>query len=184
MNAAPQLLSHWWSQPVADEQAWWASTWEAAAATDHALGTSLVDELRSAAEADGDALLEEYERLLVGPGQVACNPYESLWRTGQPRLEQGRLMGEAAGEVTQVYGDLSLQISDRAHELPDHIAVEWEALGYAMDSGAGEEADKLLRDHLLEWMPSFCAAVEAETTHPFYRTLAQITPAWTAALAV
>jgi len=183
MNGAPQLLSHWWSRPVDEELAWWRDTWEAAVATDEALGTCLVDELRAAAETGGDGLLEEYERLLVGPGQVPCNPYESLWRAGQPRLEQGRLMAAVAGEVTQVYGDLGLRVGEGAHELPDHVAVEWEALAYAVDSGADEQAERLLRDHLAEWMPGFCAAVGAETTHPFYRTLAQITSAWTAALA-
>ena len=183
MNPAPELLSHWWSRPAGEERHWWAGTWEAAAAAEDTLGTSLVAELRSAAEADSDGLLNEYERLLVGPGRVPCNPYESLWRSGQPRLEQGRLMAAVAGEVAQVYRELGLQLSGDAHELPDHIAVEWEALAYAADCGADEEAETLLRGHLAQWMPEFCAAVETETTHPFYRTLAQITAAWTAALA-
>lgn len=183
MSAAPQLLSHWWSRPVAEERAWWADAWEAAAATDELLGTSLVDELRGAAADDGDALLEEYERLLVGPGQVPCNPYESLWREGQPRLEQGRLMATAAGEVVRLYADLGLRVAADAHELPDHVAVEWEALAYAVERGAEEEAERLLRDHLGRWMPAFCAAVATETEHPFYRALAELTPAWTAALA-
>lgn len=183
MNAASQLLSHWWSRPVPEEVAWWEDTWEAAAATEELLGTCLVDELRAAVEAGEDSLLDEYERLLVGPGQVPCNPYESLWRSGQPKLEQGRLMAAVAGEVVQVYAGLGLQVGGGTSELPDHIAVEWEALAYALESGDEEHADRLLREHLAQWMPAFCAAVEGETTHPFYRALAQLTPAWTAALA-
>ena len=183
MSVPAQLLSHWWSRPVAEERAWWAETWDAAATAEEALGTCLVDELHSAAEVGGDALLEEYERLLVGPGRVSCNPYESLWRTGQPRLEQGRLMAAVAGEVAQIYRELDLRISEDAHELPDHVAVEWEALAYAAENGAEEEAEELLRGHLAQWMPDFCDAVETETTLAFYRTLAQLTSAWTAALA-
>lgn len=183
MSAAPQLLSHWWSRPVTEEVAWWADAWEAAAATEEGLGTVLVDELRDAVAADESTLLEEYERLLVGPGRVPCNPYESLWRNGQPRLEQGRLMAAVAGDVVQLYAELGLRVGSGTHELPDHIAVEWEALAYAIENGDEQHADRLLREHLSQWMPGFCAAVAADAVHPFYRALAQLTPAWTASLA-
>ena len=44
------------------------------------INTELLDGLRAAvAAADPELLLEEYERLLVGPGRAPCAPYESLW---------------------------------------------------------------------------------------------------------
>jgi len=92
-------------------------------------------------------------------------------------------MATAAVEVAQVYRDLELRVSPEAHELPDHVVVEWEALAYSLEQGADVAADLLARAHLAQWMPAFCAAVGAETTLPFYRVLARLTDTWTAALA-
>jgi TorA maturation chaperone TorD len=76
-----------------------------------------------------------------------------------------------------------LSVRSSAHELPDHVAIEWEALAYAVEQGADEQAEQLARNHLAGWMPAFCAAVATETTVPFYETLTRLTLAATAALA-
>ena len=79
-----------------------------------------------------EELLDEYERLFVGPGRTPCPPYESLWLGGQPRLEQGRLMGAASVAVADLYRGLGLDVAAAAHELPDHVAIELEALAFAL----------------------------------------------------
>ena len=184
MSVPADLLAHWWSQPDPDQRRWWADAWDAAAESDRLLATNLVSDLHAAFDSSReDELLEEYERLLVGPGRIPCPPYESLWREGQPRLEQGRVMAAAAAETATLYRQLGLQLRPAAHELPDHVAIEWEALAYALQQKAHEPARHLLHEHLARWMPGFCASVADETTEPFYRVLAQLTPAWTAALA-
>lgn len=154
-------LASWWSRPNGDEVAGW----------DDPPGP--VDE----------ELLDEYERLFVGPGRVPCPPYESLWRTDAPRREQGRLMAACAVEVARIYAQLGLRVRADAHELPDHLVVELEALAFALEQGADDAAAALQREHLASWLPPFCARVEAETTHPFYRALAQRTPGLVAAIA-
>jgi TorA maturation chaperone TorD len=118
----------------------------------------------------------------AGPGRVPCAPYESLWRNDVSRFEQGSLMGAPADAVGRIYRGLGVQLRSDAHELPDHIQVEWEALACALDRDAIEHAHALLRDHLAVWMAPFCAAVAGETQAPFYAALAGLTPAWTAAL--
>jgi len=35
----------------------------------------------------------EYNRLFVGPGALACPPYESVYRRDRPESERGMLMG-------------------------------------------------------------------------------------------
>ena len=113
------------------------------------VSSASVDVLRGAAEeVEPDALREEYERLLVGPGRVPCAPYESLWRGDQPRREQGRLMAACAAEVARLYADIGLRVRPDAHELPDHLVVEWEALAYAFEHEAADAAALLVRDHL------------------------------------
>ena len=111
-------------------------------------------------------------------------PYESAWGGSTARRPgNGELMGAAAEQVQAVYGELGLQLRTDGHELPDHLVVEWEALACALERRAPTAAAFLLDEHLGRWMVPFCAAVAAETELPFYRELAQITPAWTAALA-
>jgi putative dimethyl sulfoxide reductase chaperone len=186
---AAALLTAWWSRPVEAELAAWEASWPAAVEAAEALGLDAgpVEELGgSAARAGADELLDEYERLFVGPGRTPCPPYESLWVDGQPRLEQGRLMGAPTVAVADLYRTLGLDVSTAAHELPDHVAIELEALAVALgaDGPAGEAARRaLLHEHLLGWLPALCAAVEREARQPFYAVLARVTTAWVEQLA-
>jgi len=173
---AARLLASWWSRPTAEERERWAAAWEDA----FELEPERVAALRDAAEeAAPEALLEEYERLFVGPGRVPCAPYESLWREDLPRRERGRLMGDAADDVVRIYRETGLRVRAGAHELPDHVAVEWEALAYALEQGADDAAEGLARMHLAAWMGPFCSAVATATAEPFYALLAELTSAWT-----
>lgn len=185
---AARLLAAWWSRPTADELERWAYSWPAAYAAAELLElrADAVDELRAAVEQVGvgvEALLEEYERLLVGPGRAPCAPYESLWRDDVPRRERGHLMGSCAADAVRIYRDLGLRVHPGAHELPDHLVVEWEALAYAFEHEAAVASCELAQSHLVLWIPPFCAAVARETEQPYYRALARLTPEWTTALA-
>jgi TorA maturation chaperone TorD len=183
---AAQLLACWWSRPVEEETAVWAGAWSDA----HLAGASLgrdraeVESLERAAACDMSQLVEEYERLFVGPGRVPCPPYEALWRDEGQRREQGRLMSTATAAVARLYRSLDLAVRHDAHELPDHVAVELEALAYALDTEGPDEqiAQELLTQHLLIWMLKLCAAVEEEAQLGFYRSLARLTPHWLAAI--
>lgn len=183
---AARLLAAWWSRPTGEELERWDAVWSAARDVADVLDGSpaAVDELEAALDdAQPDALLEEHERLLAGPGRTPCAPYESLWRADAPRREQGRLMGTSAADAARIYAELGLRVRPAAHELPDHLVVELEALAYAHEHGAGEAAEALAREHLALWLPAFCAAVGAETEQPFYAALARLTREWAAALA-
>ena len=75
-------------------------------------------------------------------------------------------MGAASTAVADLYHELGLDVAGAAHELPDHIAIELEALAYAAgrdDPAAARVADALLGEHLGTWVPAFCHAVEAES---------------------
>ena len=185
---AATLLSRWWSRPVEVELAGWDASWPAAAETAEALGLDAgpVEELAACSGTLTEELLDEYERLFVGPGRTPCPPYESLWLGGQPRLEQGRLMGAASVAVADLYRGLGLDVAGAVHELPDHVAIELEALAFALraEGAAAEEARRaLLHEHLLSWLPALCAAVEREARQPFYAVLARVTTAWIERLA-
>jgi len=88
-------------------------------------------------------------------------------------------MAAAATDVERIYRELGLQVRADVHELPDHLVVEWEALAYALEHDAEDEAAELGREHLASWVPAFCAAVASETEQPFYAALARVTSGWT-----
>ena len=180
--AAVLLLTRWWSQPTDAERDAWDVLWEDArsAAESLEIDTELLDGLRAAvARADPELLLEEYERLLVGPGCAPCAPYESLWHADT--REQGSLMGAPAEAVPAIYRGIGLDIRPDAHELPDHLLLECEALACALER-APAAARALLDDHLGAWIGPFCTAVAAAADEPFYVRLAELTPGWLAAV--
>ena len=183
------MLCGWWSRLVQTEVAGWDDGWLLAfrLAEDLGLEPGAVGDLAAARHAaTPDDLLDEYERLFVGPGLTPCPPYESLWQERVTGPERGRLMGAASAAVVDLYHELGLDVAGAAHELPDHIAVELEALACAAerdDPAAARVADALLGEHLSTWVPAFCRAVEAESESPFYAALAHITGAWIEALA-
>jgi len=181
---AARLLAHWWSRPTPEEVDGWSGSWPDARRVAGSLGLDPLDveELERAADSPAGSLAEEYERLFVGPGRVPCSPYEALWREDGPRRERGSVMGTATQEVIRLYGELGLAVRHDAHELADHVAVEWEALAYALEAGS-PVAEPLLGDHLAVWLPAFCARVEQEAGHDFYRALARATPAFAEGLA-
>jgi TorA maturation chaperone TorD len=88
-------------------------------------------------------------------------------------------MGPAATAVSSIYKELGLTLDEGTRELPDHVMIEWEALAYALERGATQASQALLRDHLSQWMPPFCDAVAQAASEPFYIELAALTSAWT-----
>ncbi len=128
--------------------------------------------------AKSPGLAAEFERLFVGPGPVPCPPYESYWRDDAPFLLRRTLMGPCTVELVGLYSRLGLQVSPLAAELPDNVAVEFEALAVAVQEGRDDLVADLLHGHLAHWLPAFCAGVTRETLSPFYRALATDTAQW------
>lgn len=126
-------------------------------------------------------MLTEYERLFVGPGHLPCPPYESVWRTDVAAYQRQSLMGPCVTDLYRLYAQLGIDPSDA--ELPDHVAVELEALSYALslpDGGGEPVAASLLTDHLGVWLPRWCQSVVEQSRLPFYAQLAQLTQNWLA----
>lgn len=121
-------------------------------------------------------LAREFERLFVGPGPVPCPPYESYWRPDATGPLRGTLMGPCVTDLLALYRALGLQVRRAAAELPDHVAVELEALSVAAgEAGHPEVLARLYGDHLSVWLPRFCDAVMTETVEDYYRSLANET---------
>ncbi|MGD0983037.1 MAG: molecular chaperone TorD family protein [Acidimicrobiales bacterium] len=182
--AAVDLLAHFWSRPVTDEIASWAEVRDLEAETDSRISSDpLRDPVTIPGPEDVPALLDEYERLFVGPGQVPCPPYESFWREDVPVDIRRTLMGPCTADLNRLYLELGLQVSSQSVELPDHIAIELEAMAYALSFEETEPiARQILEQHLAQWLPRLCRAVAHEAVESFYRDLAVLTLDWLAAI--
>lgn len=185
-SVAAELLSHWWSRPDPAEVGRWLDDLELA--TEIAAGL-LVDEpsmrhLRRHDTRELMALLAEHERLFVGASGALCPPYESYWRgegaVGLPR----RVVGPYSAELASLYRRLGLEPPEPPAALPDHLAVELEALAVALGRAEADElAAELYFAHLAEWYPRFARAVAEATEHEYYRELAALSAAWLEAIA-
>ncbi len=181
---AAELMAHWWSRPIDEERASWAQLGGHAAEIVAGIGldADAAEWAAGIATTREEGMLEEYERLFVGPGRTPCAPYESLWRADAPRRERGLLMGPATIEVQALCREMGLTMRAEVHELPDHVVVEWEALAFALAEGRLEPGRRLLVEHLAIWLPELCDAIVRETSSPFYSELAARTPSWVRAL--
>ena len=182
--AAVDLLAHFWSRPVSDEVASWAEARDLEAETDSRISSDPLREPVIVPDLEEvPALLDEYERLFVGPGQVPCPPYESFWREDVPVDIRRTLMGPCTADLKRMYLELGLRVSSRAGELPDHIAIELEAMAYALSfDETGPVARQIFEEHLAQWLPRLCRAVAHEAEQSFYRNLAVLTLDWLAAI--
>jgi len=175
--SAAMMLAHWWTRPLAIEVATWADAADLGAVIQRQFAGR--DVLPACTLDDEAAMLTEYERLFVGPGPVPCPPYESFWRTDVPSYLRHSLMGPCVADLSQLYRSIGIGFDPASEELPDHIAVEFEALGYALslpdDIGV---SNKLLDRHLCVWVPQFCRSLVEASRLAFYRNLAALTMHW------
>jgi len=182
--AALDLLAHFWSRPIAEEVDQWKRMSDLEAETHRYISSDRHrNPVRLAVNLEESlGLLDEYERLFVGPGQVPCPPYESFWREDVPVDIRRTLMGPCTADLKRLYLELGLEMSPQCGELPDHVAVELEALAYALSCDEAKEIARQLFEHLSHVLPRLCRAVAKDAEHPFYRDLSSLTLDWLVAI--
>lgn len=121
-----------------------------------------------------DALRREYTRLFIGPGEMACPPYESVHRDGEDENATGPVLGPSTDAVERWYREYGLATSPDWSEMPDHVAAELEFVAYLLDVDETAAA-QFLDEHPRAWLPAFLDDVAAATRQPFYASLAETT---------
>lgn len=161
-------------------------------------GPAAAEDLRqftSAFQGDYETLGQEFQDLFVVPLGSYVTPYEAVYRdqrTIGDNLVQGLLMGPSTVAVKQLYRDAGVAVSEDFKELPDHVGLELACMEFlcneearALEQQAVEHArrvrdlqNRLLHEHLLEWVPVLCARVREKACGPFYRGIAGLTLAF------
>ena len=130
-----------------------------------------------------DLLAADFAKVFLAAGEYqgkAAFPYESVY-TSRDRL----VRQDAWEEVRRVYDAAGVALGEVASEImEDHASAElnYMALLCSRDAG-GEKAalrsqQSFLENHLLNWMPNFCADVEKYSETDFYRAVALLTEAY------
>ncbi|MBI4590926.1 MAG: molecular chaperone TorD family protein [Candidatus Rokubacteria bacterium] len=137
-----------------------------------------------------EELKGDYHRLFVGPYHLEAPPYESCYRG-----RGGAVMGEAAVEVLQSYGEAGLALHPDVRNPPDHIALELHFLGLLAREEAAlwrrksperlgsclRRQQSFLSDHLALWIAPFSERVQEADGSRFYGPLAAATADYVAA---
>ncbi len=127
-------------------------------------------------EAALDRLNVEMTRLMEGPGITPAVPYASYYLNGQ------QLMGPSAQAARRFYLDWGVA-PEQGTIPPDHIALELGFLSFLAEQTLEDDKRQdalraslvFLREHLLPWLPQFCAALETSAREPFFGALAGVT---------
>lgn len=129
---------------------------------------------------------QDYWGLFEVPGKRYLAPYESVYRKeGQDKRGRpvGRLFGASTSEVLHNYWEVGMQVSHEFLDLPDHIGVEVEFVGYlaAQEAAAWEAGDEaqaeayqerqnvFMREHLGLWVEEVAGRMIEQARTPLYR---------------
>ena len=132
-------------------------------------------------------LAVDYAKIFLGLGPICgegAYPYESVY-TSPDRL----LMQNARDEVAAIYASEGVRPADSCNEPEDHIAYEFTFMAYLCQktlaairrsdepgaNGCLQQQRQFLQDHLLSWVPNFCADVQRIAGTDFYKAIAMIT---------
>ena len=130
-------------------------------------------------------LARDYAKAFCGAGSTKRNsayPFESVYTS-----ENGMLMQEARDEAMAWYRRFGLAKSETWHDCEDHVALEFEFMGYligrtieAEEQGDAARVQELLAaqcdfatEHLANWVPHFAWDVDHKASTDFYRGLAR-----------
>ncbi|MBP2641157.1 MAG: cytoplasmic chaperone TorD [Firmicutes bacterium] len=132
-------------------------------------------------------LAVDYAKIFLGAGPTCgegAYPYESVY-TSPDRL----LMQNARDQAVAIYRSEDIRLEDSFNEPEDHIAIELTFMAYLCQKTSeairrNDEAAanscllkqrQFLQDHLLSWVPNFCADVQRIAATDFYKAIAMIT---------
>ncbi len=130
----------------------------------------------------------EHTRVFGHAPEGKCPPYEGLYGD----TEEGLQMPHELSDLMAFYRAFGLELSPRARERVDFVAVESEFLAFLCRKQAyAEEVQdaalaaisvdaqrKFLRDHLGRWVPAFARRVIQQAGGGFFRDLAHFTLAF------
>lgn len=146
-----------------------AATWPLGGREDlrqieHAMSKAL------AGDATRQALIEEYQRLFVGPNPLEAPPWGSVHLE-----EEQTLFGETTEALRNLLATHGVGLQSEYPEPEDHIGLLLWAAAWLADRGQEAALDALLETHILTWSDTYLDQLGRAARHPFYQCLAALT---------
>lgn len=141
-------------------------------------------------QAGTEQIALEYARLFVVPGKHVVRPYESVYcdvltidtsTACSPYFQSepqgigfnGFLGGPSSVAVREAYRQVGLELAPAAHELPDHLGVELEFMGWLLEHGQTNQARVFFVEHLGRWVYNCVSEIKQKAHSWFYRSVAE-----------
>ncbi len=127
-------------------------------------------------ESNFENLEVEYTKLFrAAYPKVLCPSYESVYRSARKRVMDPFIIGS----LENIYRKAGLEIEINKVELPEHVAVELEALAYIISRALTDDISvqlmiDLYRKHLSKWLPLFSQCIKESSKEVFYKDLAEV----------
>ncbi len=110
----------------------------------------------------------EYADLFLNAGKTPVFPYESVYATGVPLVNQ-----KPTFEMKNLLREAGVHKRDDYPELEDHIAVQFEFMRYLCENHKLDLQIKFIKEHL-PWTKKFFQDLKKYSNSEFYKAVAEI----------
>lgn len=128
-----------------------------------------------------DLILEEYQRLFIGPDEILAPLWESVYKT-----KDKLLFGEIELEIRRYYNSIGLDVKE--NEPADYLPLQLSFMSRLCDIDDNNNLVninenlikqwKFLKEHLLAWISSWEEDVNQNTEMQLWAGFAQMTKGW------
>lgn len=119
----------------------------------------------------GADIRNEFNHIFLNSGE-SLQPYESLHNNCHDACL--RLCSQAAAGARRIYAEAGLAMDDGIGLPPDHISAELFFMAYLIERGLEDMQRRFMNEHLLRWVPEYCARVKAAASTGFYKEAASL----------
>lgn len=128
-------------------------------------------ELDMAFKESPEDIVADFHHIFTGP-DYNLTPNESLYH--YPLADKPRLWGKATETVQNFYEASGVTLFEEMGLLPDHISVEFMFMSYLVENGQVEVQTRFMSEHIMQWVPQYCADIADLALTTFYREIAKI----------
>ncbi|WP_238915565.1 molecular chaperone TorD family protein [Clostridium sp. YIM B02555] len=128
-----------------------------------------------------DLILEEYQRLFIGPDEILAPLWESVYKT-----KDKLLFGEIELENRRYYNSNGLDVKES--EPADYLPMQLSFISRLCDAALEDNFENInenlakqrdfLKDHLISWIPYWVEGINQNAETQFWLGFVQMTTGW------
>lgn len=115
------------------------------------------------------SLIEEHQRLFIGPDHLDAPPWGSVYLD-----EEGTLFGDSHLALRRFLDAEGVFLQTTQHEPEDHIGLLFWAAAWLAEARRPVALRRLLDEHILNWSEVYLTLFAKAARQPFYRALERL----------